>query len=308
MKVYNHIDEFSANVKPVVTIGIFDGVHLGHQKIIKKLIESACSLNSEAVLLSFFPHPRTILQPEKGDLRLINTLDEKISLLDSLGLQNIIIHPFDINFSNIPAEEFIQRILVDKLKVKKLIIGYDHHFGKDRRGTFDQLKKDSIKFNFELEEIPPQDIHDINISSSKIRTSLFEGNVILANEFLGYEYFMRGTVVRGDQIGRSIDFPTANIYIEEKYKLIPHDGVYAVKVKVKNEWHHGMLNIGHRPTVHGKDFSIEVHIFNFNDDIYEETIQVNLVKRIRNEIKFDNLNLLKTQLKKDKETVKTIFS
>jgi len=302
------LDEFSGIANPVVTIGIFDGVHKGHQKIIKRIIESGRELNGESVLLSFFPHPRTILKPENGSLRLINTLDEKISLLDSLGLQNIIIHPFDLEFSNIPSEDFVKNILVDILKVKKLIIGYDHRFGKNRSGSFELLKKDSVKYNFELEEIPAQDIKQVNISSSKIRNALLDGDIELANEYLGYQYFMKGTIVKGDQIGRGINFPTANIYIEEKYKLIPNEGVYAVKVKVRGIWFHGMLNIGHRPTLPGRGFSIEVHILNFNDDIYGETIQVNFAKRIRNEIKFDNLNSLEKQLIKDKETVNLLFS
>lgn len=270
-------------------------------------MESARELNGEAVLLSFFPHPRTVLQPEKGDLRLINTLDEKISLLDSLGLQNIIIHPFDKDFSEIESEDFVKKILVDKLKVKKLIIGYDHHFGKGRTGSYELLQSESLKYNFELEEIPAQDIQEVNISSSKIRNALFEGNVELANEFLGYPYFMRGIVVKGDQIGRRISFPTANIYIEEKYKLIPREGVYAVKVNIAGSWHLGMLNIGHRPTLPGKDFSIEVHILDFNEEIYGETIQVNLLNRIRDEIKFDDLSSLQNQLVKDRSLVKSLL-
>ena len=308
MKVYNHLDEFSETINSVLTIGIFDGVHKGHQEILRRLIESAKEINGEAVLLSFFPHPRTVLQPELGDLRLINTLDEKINLLDAYGLQNIIIHPFNKEFSNIPSEDFVKDILVDKLKVKKIIIGYDHRFGKNRSGSFDQLKKDSIKYNFDLEEISAQDMKDIHISSTKIRNALFEGDIDLANDFLGYQYFMRGTVVKGDQVGRGINFPTANIYIEEKYKLIPCEGVYAVTVTIENTVYRGMLNIGHRPTLPGKDFSIEVHILDFNDDIYGKTIQVNFVKRIRDEIKFDNLNSLEEQLKKDKETVNTLLS
>jgi riboflavin kinase/FMN adenylyltransferase len=302
------LDEFTDVKNPVVTIGIFDGVHLGHQKILSRLIDSARELNGEAVLLSFFPHPRTVLQPEKGDLRLINTLDEKISLLNSLGLQNIIIHPFDKAFSEIESADFVKIILVDKLKVKKLIIGYDHHFGKGRTGSFELLKSESLKYKFELEEIPAQDIQDVNISSSKIRNALFEGDVELANEFLGYPYFMRGTVIKGDQIGRKINFPTANIYIEEKYKLIPREGVYAVKVKVADSWFAGMLNIGHRPTFPGKDFSIEVHILDFNEEIYGKTIQINLLKRIRDEIKFEDIDSLQNQLIKDRTTVKSLLT
>ncbi len=308
MKVYRHIDEFTELKNPTLTIGIFDGVHKGHQKILKRLVESASEIDGEAVLLSFFPHPRTILQPDKGDLRLINTLDEKINLLSRLGIEHIIIHPFTLDFSNISSDDFVEKILVEKLGVKKLVIGYDHHFGKGRSGSFELLKKESQKFGFDLEEIPAMDIDEINISSSKIRNALFEGDLIKANKYLGYDYFMRGTVISGDQIGRKINFPTANIYIEEKYKLIPMEGVYAVRVEVRGHTYNGMLNIGNRPTVAGKDFSIEVHILNFNDDIYGETIQVNLVERIREERKFENLEMLENQLLKDKETVNSIFS
>ena len=301
------MEEFSGAKNPVVTIGIFDGVHVGHRKILSRLLESAKEIDGEAVLLSFFPHPRVVLQPDSGELRLINTLDEKISLLSDLGLQHVIIHPFDLEFSNIPSDIFIKEILVEKLKTKRLVIGYDHRFGKDRSGSFEQLRRDGEKYHFEVEEIPAQDIQQINISSSKIRNALIEGDIIMANEFLGYQYFLRGIVVRGDQIGRKMNFPTANIFIEEKYKLIPREGVYAVEVKIRNSWYSGMLNIGHKPTFPGKDFSIEVHILNFNEEIYGQSIQLNFVKRIRDEIKFENLNALEEQLKRDKETIKSIL-
>lgn len=307
MKVYNHLDEFNQVKNSVVTIGIFDGVHLGHQKILKRLLEKAKSSDGEAVLLSFFPHPRIILQPDKGDLRLINTLDEKISLLSKIGIDHVIIHPFDMNFANIPSEDFVEKILINKLKLKTLIIGYDHHFGKDRKGSLEMLKTESLKFGFNLEEIPAEDIDEVHISSSKIRHALIEGKIEQANAFLGYRFFMRGTVIKGDQIGRKIGFPTANIYIEEKYKLIPKEGVYAVNVFVGNNWYTGMLNIGHRPTLPGKDFSIEVHILNFNDDIYGETIQVDMIERIRDEMRFENLEALQSQLTKDKEYIKAIL-
>ena len=307
MKVYNHLDEYRSINNPVVTIGIFDGVHLGHQKILNKLIEAANEMDGQALLLSFFPHPRVVLNPDAGDLRLINTLDEKISLLDKLGLENIIIHPFDIDFSNITSEEFIEKILIDRLQVKKVVIGYDHHFGKNRTGGFEQLLKFAESHNFVVEEIPAQDIKDIHISSTKIRNALFDGLVEVANTYLGYSYFMRGTVIEGDKIGRSILFPTANIYIEEKYKLIPKNGVYAVKVKVLGKEFNGMLNIGNRPTVPGRDFSIEVHIFDFNDDIYGQTIEVALIKRIRDEIKFEDLSALQKQLNHDQETAKKLL-
>lgn len=300
MKVYRHLSEFIETRNPVITIGIFDGVHRGHQKILKRLRESAEKLDGESLLLSFFPHPRMVLNKGADDLRLLNTLDEKLYLLGKFGLENIIVHPFTQEFSQTSSADFVKKILVDQLKVRKLIIGYDHHFGKDRQGSFEVLKEESNQYGFELEEISAEDIDNINISSSKIRTALLEGNVEKANEFLGYSYFMGGTVVAGDQIGRQLNFPTANLLIEEKYKLIPGRGVYAVRVRVGEDWHKGMLNIGHRPTLPGRDFSIEVHILNFEGDLYGSTISIELINRIRDEKKFENLDALKEQLEMDR--------
>lgn len=306
MKVYNHLDEFEHVVNPVVTIGTFDGVHLGHQKIIKRLLENARDHGGETILLSFFPHPRIVLNPDNKDLKLINTLDEKLSLLEKSGLDHVIVHPFSREFSETSSEKFIQEILVDKLKTNKLVIGYNHHFGKDRKGSFEELKRDGRRFGFEVEEIPAQDLKDIHISSTKIRKALQEGEVTLANQFLGYRFFIRGTVVKGEQRGRSLNFPTANVYIEEKYKMIPANGVYAVEVMVSGINYRGMLNIGNRPTFPGKDFSIEVHILNFEGNIYGETIEISFIERIRDEIKFENSSALESQLLKDRETVKSI--
>ena len=307
MKVYNHLNEYKEACNPVVTIGVFDGLHLGHQKILNRLLKAAEEINGEAVLLSFFPHPRMILQPDNNELRLLNTLDEKISLLHQTGIHHVILHPFDVAFSELTSEEFIREILVEKIGAKKIIIGYDHHFGKDRTGTFEQLKKVSSKFGFELEEIVAQDIENVHISSTKIRNALAVGDVKLANQYLGYKYFLRGTVVPGDKIGRGINFPTANIYIEEKYKLIPGNGVYAVNVLLGDRKLQGMMNIGERPTIPGRDFSIEVHILDFNEEIYGQTIQVELIERIRDEKKFEDLKELKNQLIQDKESVLSIL-
>lgn len=307
MKLYNHLDEFSTKRKAVATIGIFDGVHPGHRKVLSRLAQSAEDAGGESVILSFFPHPRTILGKPDDDIRLINTLDEKISLLEQTGIQHLIIHPFDKAFSEIPADRFIEEVLVGKLRLSRLVIGHDHRFGKDRQGSYSLLQTESVRFGFEMEEIPALDLKNISISSSRIRKALLEGNIQAANELLGYRFFMRGSVIQGDKIGRTINFPTANIYIEENYKLIPAEGVYAVKVSIGPESYSGMLNIGRRPTLPGKQLSMEVHLLNFNRDIYGENIQVNFVKRIRDEVRFDNLSLLEEQLKKDRETVKLIL-
>ena len=307
MKVYNNLNEYEGAINPVVTIGIFDGLHLGHQKILSRLLKAAEELNGEAILLSFFPHPRMVLHPDKNELRLLNTLDEKISLLQRTGIHHVILHPFDLAFSELTSEQFIRGILVDQIGAKKIIIGYDHHFGKDRAGSFEQLKKVSPRYGFQLEEIAAQDIQNVNISSTKIRNALVQGDIKLANQFLGYNYFLKGTIVPGDKIGRSLNFPTANIYIEEKYKLIPGNGVYAVNVLLGERNFYGMMNIGNRPTFPGREFSIEVHILDFNEEIYGETIQVELIERVRDEKKFENLNELENQLKKDKESVISIF-
>ncbi|MEQ8323480.1 MAG: bifunctional riboflavin kinase/FAD synthetase [Vicingaceae bacterium] len=307
LKVYRHLDEFYGALNPVLTIGTFDGVHLGHQKILKSVEEAAQEIAGESVLLSFFPHPRMVLEPQDKNIQLLNSLDEKISLLKRSGLQHLILHPFDKGFSEMSAEQFIKDIIIDRIKTHKVVIGYDHHFGHDRSGSLDQLREQGLKHNFEVEEIPAADIKKVSISSTKIRNALLEGNVTLANRFLGYHYFMRGTVVEGDRIGRSMNFPTANIYIEEKHKLIPKNGVYAVHVENRGILMKGMLNIGRRPTLPGKDFSIEVHIFDFNKEIYNETIQVELIERIRDEKKFDDLKSLEEQLNKDKEIALSIL-
>jgi riboflavin kinase/FMN adenylyltransferase len=307
LKIYNHLNEFKGAINPVVTVGIFDGLHLGHQKILKRLCKAAEEMDGESVLLSFFPHPRVVLYPDQIDLRLLNTLDEKISLLQRTGIDHVILHPFSLEFSELTSDQFIQGILVEKIGAKKIIIGYDHRFGKGRVGSFEQLKKDQSTYGFKIEEIAAEDIENDNISSTKIRKALATGDVMLANQFLGYNYFLRGTVVPGEKIGRNINFPTANLYIEEKYKLIPCNGVYAVLVRLGDRLLKGMMNIGNRPTLPGREFSMEVHILDFNEEIYREIIQVELIERIRDEKKFDDLIELESQLKQDKEKVISIL-
>ena len=302
MKVYTDIDQFKKVNNPIVTIGTFDGVHIGHQKIIQRIKEIAKKENGETVLLTFFPHPRMVLQPGNDDLKLLTTQEEKIELLEKEGVDHLIIYPFTAAFSKLSSVEFIKSILVSKIGTKKLVIGYDHHFGRNREGSFKHLKEFGPVYGFEVEEIPAQDIDNINVSATKIRNAILEGDIETANLYLGHLYSLRGEVVAGDKIGRTIGFPTANIKVKERYKLIPAHGVYAVDVHYNKKVFKGMLNIGIRPTVHNNQQTIEVNIFNFDENIYGQEIIIFLKKRIRNEEKFDNLEALKKQLAKDKQT------
>lgn len=267
MKVYTNIEDFKNVRNPVVTTGTFDGVHLGHQKIISRIKDVAKNENGETVLLTFYPHPRMVLFPDDNELKLINTQEEKIKLLEHYGVDHLIIYPFTKEFSRLTSVEFVRNILVNTIKTKRLVIGYNHHFGRNREGSFDHLKEYGPLYGFEVEEIPAQDIDSIEISSTKIRNALQEGAITVANEYLGHTYSLTGKVVVGKKLGRTIGYPTANIYIEDKYKLIPSDGVYAVNVLHNGELYGGMLNIGNNPTVTDKGRSIEVNIFNFNKDI-----------------------------------------
>jgi riboflavin kinase/FMN adenylyltransferase len=332
MKIYNHIDEFKKLDNAVVTIGTFDGVHLGHQKIIGKLVEEAVKTNGETVILTFFPHPRMILHPEDHQLKLINNMTEKAALLSSLGVNHLIITPFTRDFSNLSPENYIKDILVDKIGTKTIIIGYDHRFGKDRSGSLKELQHFSTAFNYKVEEIPEQDINDVTVSSTKIREAILAGDVKTAHAFMGHPFSLTGKVIKGDQIGRTLGYPTANLFIEENYKLIPSDGIYAVEVFIKKnrnknqiignpfyistdakldaaEVHKfkGMAYIGHRPTINGMSQNIEVNIFDFADDIYHQHIQLDFLHFIRHDIKFENLEQLTAQLAKDKIAVEKIF-
>lgn len=308
MNVYRHIDEFSSKRNVVLTTGIFDGVHLGHKKIIDQVVQMAQKINGESVLLTFFPHPRMVLYPESNDLKLLNTIDERLDLLRQTGIDHLIIHPFSMEFSRITSLDFVRDILVNKLNTKKLVIGYDHHFGKNREGSFEHLKEYGPLYGFEVEEIPAQEIQQINISSTKIRKSLLIGEIQAANQFLGYHYFINGTVVEGSKVGRQIGFPTANIEVDEDYKLIPANGVYAVKIKIEDNNYSGMLNIGTRPTIKEGDVTIEVNIFNFNQEIYNKPIRIEFFEKIRNEVKFNELTELQQQLNHDKQKVLQLFA
>ncbi|AYL98706.1 bifunctional riboflavin kinase/FAD synthetase [Mucilaginibacter celer] len=303
MRVYNNINDFKAVNNAVVTIGTFDGVHVGHQKIIAGIKELADSISGETVILTFFPHPRMILHPEDESIKLITTIDEKAELMERLGVDHLIITPFSRDFSNQSAEGYIRDVLVNKIGTKKIVIGYDHRFGKDRLGGLDDLQRLGPVYGFDVVEIPEQDINEVAISSTRIRTALLNGDISLANTCLGYPFFITGKVVRGDQIGRQIGYPTANIVVEEKYKLIPSDGIFAVTVTVAGKKYKGMAYIGSRPTVNGLTRNIEVNIFDFNEEIYNQTIRMEFHHYIRGDVKFASLDELKVQLAQDKVDV-----
>ncbi|NVK28964.1 MAG: bifunctional riboflavin kinase/FAD synthetase [Flavobacteriia bacterium] len=299
MKVYHSIDSFETITNAVVTTGTFDGVHVGHRKIIQRLKEVAAKNNGESVLLTFHPHPRVVLQPDM-ELKLLTNLDEKIALLEDAGLNHLIIHPFTREFSRTSSLEFVRNLIVNKIGAKHLVIGYDHHFGRNREGSFEHLKEFGPVYGFDVEEIPAQDVDDVNVSSTKIRNALMEGDVETAHKFLTYPFHVSGWVVKGDQIGHTIGFPTANVEINDVNKLIPNDGVYAVRVKLSDgSVKDGMCNIGHRPTVHGTERRIEVNLFDYSGDLYGEKLVVRFYHRIRSEKKFDGVEALKDQLHKD---------
>jgi riboflavin kinase / FMN adenylyltransferase len=300
MKIYHGINNFKRLNHAVVTSGTFDGVHKGHQKILKRLVEVAAKEGGESVLITFWPHPRMVLNNDPGFLKLINTIDEKQKILRLLGIHHLVMIPFTKEFSNTSSAEFIQKILVDAIGTKKLIIGYNHRFGKNREGSFESLKKEGPRYGFEVEEIPKHEIDHVGISSTIIRKALSEGDVSLARRYLGRSYSISGFVIHGDKLGSKLGFPTANIQVEETYKLIPSGGVYAVLITIDGITHKGMLNIGNRPTVEGNDQRIEVNIFDFDEKIYGKVVTIDLEHRIRDEKKFDSLESLSRQLSADK--------
>jgi riboflavin kinase/FMN adenylyltransferase len=294
---------------PVITIGTFDGVHIGHQKIINQLNEEAEKINGESVLFTFYPHPRMVLYPESHGIKLIQTQEEKMAKLEKMGLKNCIVFPFTFEFSRMTALEFVRDFLVNQLHVKKLVIGYDHQFGKNREGSLQFLKDICETYDFEVIEIPAQDIDEVNVSSTKIREAILAGNIEKANDYLGDIFELTGTVVKGNQLGRTISYPTANIMLNSDLKLIPGNGVYAVRVNVRGVWFGGMMNIGTRPTVVSNGGrTIEVNIFDFDQTIYDETVTVQFLSKWRDEQKFNGLDELKNQLKLDEETIRTVLS
>lgn len=307
MKTIHGISEYTDKHPSVITIGTFDGVHIGHRKILERVQNRAKTNGLKSILLTFFPHPRMVLQKD-ANIKLLNTVEERISILNEIDLDYTIIHPFTKEFSRMTAIEFVRDLLVNGLNAKKIIIGYDHRFGRNRNANINDLKAFGNTLEFEVEEIPVQEIQDVSVSSTKIRKALQEADIETANSYLGYHYMLNGKVAHGKGIGKTLGFPTANITILEDYKLIPKNGVYAVKCQTKGQSLYGMMNIGNNPTVSGQFTSIEVNLFDFNDDIYGEDICVEFVKHIRNERKFDSLEALNTQLKKDKQTVQNLFS
>ena len=307
MKIIRSITAFNYSEKTIVTIGTFDGIHIGHQKILKDLIKTAKKEGKKSVLLTFFPHPRMVLQKDNKIL-LLNTIEEKSGLLEKMGLDYLIIHPFSKEFSRLTALDFVRDILVNKLNTSRLIIGYDHHFGKNREGNIHQLKEYSLLYDFKVEEIPAQDIDDVSVSSTKIRTALKEGNLKTANNYLGYHYMLNGTVVSGKKLGGTIGFPTANLEIKEPYKLIPKTGVYIIKTHINTVLYTGIMNIGFNPTVLGKHQTIEAHLFDFNEDLYGKEIMIEFIYFLREEHKFESVKELVVQLNIDKENAISYLS
>ncbi|MET4083593.1 riboflavin kinase/FMN adenylyltransferase [Pedobacter sp. UYP30] len=331
MKIYHNLSEFKALKNAVVTIGTFDGVHIGHQKIIKQVVDSANKQGAESVILTFFPHPRMIIDPENQNLKMISTLSEKAEMMEKLGVDHLIITPFTRDFSNQTPADYIKNILIKNIGTKQIIIGYDHRFGKNRSGNLNDLKQAGKDYGFTLEEIAEQDIHDVAVSSSKIREAILAGDVSLAADYLGYPFSISGQVIKGDKIGRTIGFPTANIFVEETYKLIPSDGIYAVTVEMGSEvggrksevgselqkpytlnpkpsTFIGMAYIGQRPTINGMTRNIEVNIFDFNKEIYGQKITMNFLKFLRHDEKFTSLENLKVQLQLDKKNTLEYFA
>ncbi|MEX2591312.1 MAG: bifunctional riboflavin kinase/FAD synthetase [Anditalea sp.] len=307
MKIYEGLEDFTQVKNAVVTLGTFDGVHLGHQKILSRIRTIADGIKGETVLITFWPHPRLVLYPQEHNIRLLSSFEEKTQLLRKFGIDHLITIPFTKEFSQLSSEEFIQQILVGKIQTKVLVIGYDHRFGKNREGGFEHLKANKERYGFELEEIPREDIDHIGISSTKIRKALEQGKVDVAHDYLGRDYELSGVIIKGQQLGRSIGFPTANIKILHDYKLIPGDGAYAVSAKLGDNIYQGMLNIGNRPTVNGIAQTVEVNLFDFSGDLYDQRLTVDFKIFLRPEKKFADLDKLRAQLEKDRLQAKEFF-
>lgn len=307
MKILTTSDQSISNTPSVVTIGTFDGVHIGHQKIIKRLTKRASEKNLISVVLTFFPHPRMVLQ-QNSNIQLLNTIAERKEILSALGLDYIYVKEFTKVFADLSAREFVKTVLVDKLNVKHVIIGYDHQFGKNRSANIDDLKRFGAEFGFQVEEISAQDVEDVAVSSTKIRTALDSGDIQTANAFLGYDYYINGTVVRGKGFGKKMEFPTANINVSETYKLIPKNGVYAVSSIYKEQIIYGMMNIGVNPTFNGDKKTIEVHFFDFNENLYDQPMTIRFLDRLRDEHKFESVDALIAQLRNDQIKAKQLIA
>ncbi len=307
MRIYYNIDDFVKLPNAVVTSGTFDGVHIGHQRILERLKEIADKVKGETVVITFWPHPRLVLYPEDNTLQILNTFEEKADLLKEQGIQHLLRIPFTKEFSQITSQEFVDNILVKRMGTKKLVIGYDHRFGKNRVGSFEQLKLNGPEYGFDVEEIPRQEIDDIGVSSTKIRKALFEGDIKTATHFLGRPYAMSGRIIKGDKLGRVLGFPTANVDIDSHHKLIPAEGIYAVTVQYESATFGGMLYIGNRPTVGGTKRSIEVNIFSFDKEIYGENLTIKLMAPLRKDVHFADLEALKIQLEADKASALNVL-
>lgn len=308
MKIFNNISSFKSSKPNVVTVGTFDGVHIGHQHILELMKQKAKDINGETVLLTFYPHPRMVLFPNDNSLKLITTIEERIELLERYGLDNLIIQPFDESFSRLSPTEYIRDILVNGIATKDLVIGHDHRFGRNRAGNFDLLVELSSLYGYTVSQLNAQQINEVTVSSTKIRNAILNGEIETALDYLNHEFSITGKVIKGNQIGRSLGFPTANLQISETFKLIPPNGVYIVKVYVDGNSYPGMLNIGVNPTVSEQDeLRIEVNLINQSMDLYEKMIKIHFLHRLRNEIAFSNVNELKKQLLTDKENTIEYF-
>ncbi len=308
MKIYHNISDFKPVKNAIVTVGTFDGIHLGHQAILQKMVEEARQTGGETVVITFYPHPRLVLHLESANLKLISNQQKKIARFHEIGIDNLIIIKFTKEFSLTNSEDFIRDYIVEKIKPVKLVVGYDHHFGKDRSGDYKLLYDLGHQFNFEVERVQLQDVENIAVSSTKIRAALIAGDVKKANMLLGYDYTICGKVVHGNEIGRTIGFPTANIATPHEYKLIAVSGVFACRVEWNGQHFDGMGNIGYRPTVSDGHLTVEVHIFDFDRFIYDEEICISFIDRIRNEQKFENIEALRQQLLSDKKQVTKILA
>lgn len=308
MKIYHHVDVFEKVKNPVLTTGTFDGVHVGHQAIIRRINQIAEAINGESVMMTFYPHPRMVLHPNDHDLKLLNTQQEKAEQLERAGLQHLVIQPFTRDFSRKSALEYVRELLVDGIRPAVVVVGYDHRFGRNREGDFQQLQEFGEMFDFQVEEISAQTVEDIRVSSTKIRKALIEGDVKSANHFLGYNYPLSGIVIEGDGIGEKLGFPTANLQMEGMHKLLPANGVYAIEAIIDGLNYGGMLNIGVRPTVNNKgELRVEANVFDFHGDLYQREIQLRLIDRVRDEMKFNSIEELKQQIGKDQASVKNIL-
>lgn len=304
MRVHQSVENYDhKELLSVLTIGTFDGVHIGHQKIIERLNQIKSEDFERSMILTFYPHPRMVLDHSK-DIKMLTTMDEKVYLLEKFGLDDLIIEPFTKEFSRLSALDFVRNILVNQLNIKKLVIGYDHHFGKNREGNFEQLSEYGELYDFKVEEISAQEIENVSVSSTKIRKALENGEMEKANKYLGYNYLLTGKIIKGQGIGRKINFPTVNLHIAEDYKLIPKKGVYVVRANFNNKSSFGIMNIGFRPTVGGKGQTIEIHLLDFNDDLYGSNMQIEVLMRLRDEKKFESIEELAAQISKDEESAR----